>query len=968
MRTLFFKKFKILILFATIYAEASPTASTWLQVEDQAKLPRLSPSLQAQKTAKIRLKNGVEAYIISNPDIKQSGASVSVKTGSWNDPKEFPGLAHFVEHLLFMGTKAYPDEGNFMRYIAGGGGATNAFTSTDHTLYMFSVDHKAFIGALDRLAHFFIDPLLCTSSVERELQAIDQEFAKNLEHDGWRQYMVMKELSAPEHPYSQFSTGNTETLRKIPEDFLRGWFLENYTPHKIRVVVLSALPLEELIIHVSERFSLIPEKDTRGATRQITSPLFSSAQKGSWIFIEPIRDLKELSLHWELPSSLTSPAVEDMGALLAHLFSSPHEEGLIHTLREKGWIHDAYIGTNRLDDNTLCVEIAFPLTDKGLSYKDAVIKKTFESLSHLQKIDPRPYFEELKKLRTLSYQYQNAEAAFDTVTSLGRQLIREELSTFPERSYIPGHFSSSLFSELLASLTKESCSYVLAADPTQCGYTPQRIEKWMGVRYDVAPLDVENFFASAMHPQSPLILPPMNPFIPNTLTLIPQEETRDPLPSLLVNSSISQVYYQRDSLYNVPELSTILRIHSSLMNGSTKSAVLTELFCSLFQKQFDPTLYMASSAGLHAALAPEDLSIKLLVQGYSEKAPLLLEKLFRELKTFQSTKENFLIEKERLKSAYGNHSKELPVVQASQLIKHLLLSLKHTPAARKESLETVSYEDFVDFSKRLFHEIFLEALIYGNCSKEEALHMASLWEKILQASAMPDPHLLKNQVRLLPEKEGPFVVTEKTESSGKATILAIQLGSFSYESRAMQLLMERFIPELFFEELRTKQQTGYIAKSKGEDLEGELTEFFLVQSNTHQPSELLARFDLFLDELSQEIDTLIPKDSFLQAHAMLLHDLSQPPENMDLLSQHLFSLGFDYGGDFTQRLKLIASLEKITYEAMKLFVREKLSRNNRKRLAVLMEGVLPSPQNFTYQKLSKEEVAEMGELVSRELR
>src|SRR5579885_2979098 len=77
-------------------------------IEDKANLSILNPSLADRKIAKIRLDNGVEAYIISDPKADQSAAGIAVEVGSWDDPKEFPGMAHFCEHMLFMGTEAYP--------------------------------------------------------------------------------------------------------------------------------------------------------------------------------------------------------------------------------------------------------------------------------------------------------------------------------------------------------------------------------------------------------------------------------------------------------------------------------------------------------------------------------------------------------------------------------------------------------------------------------------------------------------------------------------------------------------------------------------------------------------------------------------------------------------------------------------------------------------------------------------------
>lgn len=55
------------------------------------------------------------------------------------DPWELPGLAHFCEHMLFLGTDKYPSENEYSKYISSHGGMTNAFTASDHTNYFFDI-------------------------------------------------------------------------------------------------------------------------------------------------------------------------------------------------------------------------------------------------------------------------------------------------------------------------------------------------------------------------------------------------------------------------------------------------------------------------------------------------------------------------------------------------------------------------------------------------------------------------------------------------------------------------------------------------------------------------------------------------------------------------------------------------------------------------------------------------------------
>ena len=224
-------------------------------IEDLSSLPLLNPDLSQRQTAKFRLSNGLEVLLVSDPSADQSAASIAVKAGSWDDPVAYPGMAHFCEHMLFMGTEKYPSENEFSALISNYGGTTNAFTAPNRTVYMFSSEQEGFLPILDRFAHFFIDPLFNPSGISREMHAVDQEFAKNIENDWWREYMIFKETGNPDHPNRMFSTGNSQTLAQIPQSSLKQWHKRNYGANRMHLVLYSSIPLESLKEKVVEIFS-----------------------------------------------------------------------------------------------------------------------------------------------------------------------------------------------------------------------------------------------------------------------------------------------------------------------------------------------------------------------------------------------------------------------------------------------------------------------------------------------------------------------------------------------------------------------------------------------------------------------------------------------------------------------------------------------------------------------------------------
>ncbi|MEQ2210136.1 hypothetical protein XENOCAPTIV_008851 [Xenoophorus captivus] len=99
--------------------------------------------------------NGLKAMLISDPTTDKSSAALDVHIGSLSDPENISGLAHFCEHMLFLGTEKYPKENEYSQFLSEHAGSSNAFTSGEHTNYYFDVSHEHLEGALDRYICLF---------------------------------------------------------------------------------------------------------------------------------------------------------------------------------------------------------------------------------------------------------------------------------------------------------------------------------------------------------------------------------------------------------------------------------------------------------------------------------------------------------------------------------------------------------------------------------------------------------------------------------------------------------------------------------------------------------------------------------------------------------------------------------------------------------------------------------------------
>lgn len=129
-------------------------------------MPEKSPNDERSYTG-LKLSNNIKILLISDPTVEKSACSVSVGVGSLEDPDHSLGLAHFLEHMLFMGSTKYPDHNSYSSFITSNSGYDNAYTSDSETNYYFEVKNSAFPEAVERLANFFTGALLTESCISK---------------------------------------------------------------------------------------------------------------------------------------------------------------------------------------------------------------------------------------------------------------------------------------------------------------------------------------------------------------------------------------------------------------------------------------------------------------------------------------------------------------------------------------------------------------------------------------------------------------------------------------------------------------------------------------------------------------------------------------------------------------------------------------------------------------------------------
>lgn len=341
------------------------------------------------------LANGLQLMIISDPDTDMAAASVNLHVGHFGDPAAMAGLAHFHEHMLFLGTEEFPVEGDYEKFLSENGGSSNAWTGTEDTNYYFHVKDAALEGALQRFSSFFKTPLLSEDAAEREMRAVDSEHKNNLPADNWRSFQLLKSLAAPDHPLAKFGTGNYETLcprdasadgssagdkrpyffpegGRDPVSELRAFNRRHYHASNMRVAVLSRRPMEELVPLVEQHFSGVPQapEGDGGPAEGAFFPF--EGRLGRRVEAVPVRELRRVELLFPMPPAANWRR-NHAYRLFSHVLGHEGPRSLHALLRKRGWARGLSAGTGLSIEDCVAFKLSVELTELGEQHVEEVV-------------------------------------------------------------------------------------------------------------------------------------------------------------------------------------------------------------------------------------------------------------------------------------------------------------------------------------------------------------------------------------------------------------------------------------------------------------------------------------------------------------------------------------------------------------------------------------------------------------------
>ena len=923
-------KFQVPRLFWAPFALFLVSCESTQVAENSSSKPLITSVQQIEKSPNdtrdyryLELTNGLKVVLISDQKADKAAASLTAFRGSFHDPSERLGLAHFLEHMLFIGTEKYPEPDGYFSFVQAHGGSSNAYTAPDHTNYFFDIQPEAFHEGLDRFAQFFISPLLQKAYVDREKNAVNSEYQLQMKDDGWRSFVVQKVALNPDHPVSKFNIGSLETLQGDVHASLLTFFDENYSANQMALVVLSNETLDEMQPWVTETF--LPIKNRRLEESKINKPIFTSGQLPAKLLFDNLKDIRRVGYTFPMPSIQTyyrKKPVQYISSLLGH-----EGAGSLHALlNEKGWIEGLSAGESQMDEGNSVMTVNISLTETGAAHVDEISAYLFAYLDLLKSGDIEAWiYQEQATIAQLAFRFSEKTSAMNVVRSIAPALQYYPAEDLLVAPYLMEEFDASLIRSFLTLLTKDNVLMTLSSP----GYEGQSTESWFGVSYD---LKLGEISVAAVD-SSALKLPEANPFLPESLDLT-QADTFGPKPVLADNGL--ELYMDTDLEFNVPRAV----IHVSLRNDggftALTDAAQSQLYSMLVQDDLNALGYPALLAGVSYQVAAPPRGFRVSVEGYNDKQLVLLEEVLSRLMSLDIKEDRFDVMKGELLKNLANSLKNKPFLQSYQRSKDELLDSSWTSEQLIGALEPVTSEGLAAWRDSVLDEVSIQGLVHGNVTRARVDELAGLLKK----------HVRINDVEpvspMVVELEGASSTLLKIDHNDASMVLYVQDEQSSFEHRARSKLLTHLVAPGFFSSLRTEQQLGYVVSAVNTQLRDRGGISFVIQSPVAGPDLLRDRTLAFMT-VQERVLSEMSDEEFGANKGGLIAKLTQRDKNLSQRSNRYWA-DLDQGvTTFDSNMQMAKAVSDLTKNDMQAFLKEVNGKLGNQYMMVYSEGKFALP-------------------------
>lgn len=832
------------------------------------------------------LDNKIKVIIINDSTTELCGCTLTVGTGSLEDniynreENISYGLAHFLEHMLFMGSKEYPDENYFMDFINTNGGSTNAFTADVNTTYTFTVNQTAFYEALKIFAGFFKNPLLKEECISREINAVNSEHLKNF-NQIWTSRNTYKKLYNNIHPAKSFTTGNLKTLQKksIREELIE-FYERYYNPETMNIVLFKNDKLNDdkdnkkLLELLNKTYGTIRKTDKHIIVKREYGNIL---QKNKLIKYVPISDVKSMAILYEIKmprniGDIEKYKIQPFGFLI-NLLGHEGENSIHKILSDNGWISDLSCELLCDYDDYGVIKLEISLSEIGYKNKINIIKIILDYVETIKKnleIDNehlKKLYYELLTINKLNYDKWTEPDLSGLMTNLSLELL-DITNPIEILSYETKLVDYEIIKPMLYDLIKDIKINNISIATCEQKYKDKlkHYDPHYNIEYKIYDSLNDVIMYKKMDDEI-YGLPPINKYINDTNILIKGED--DVKPIILREDKI-KLLYKFNSSFNIPDVvvTVIFELPNKDVDGimDTMNYLKTTLAMNSRYSDINTELYLMELTGQFIEIHLNGHYLIMTLYGYTSTIDKMIDYAIQKAIIDKPRNIAFDSAKAFAKETFENFIYNDLQYQVNEMISKKIMKKYSTIEEYLKIIDEIdidnSEETYVDMLKRSNLTLF----ITGNITKDHCINISRKFD-VLDISPIKvnikdiDINILYG--KNINKKKCKNTTNKNTYVSYLKYITSVRSTTENNDWAKIilfSLLFNSFVSNKFFDEVRTKDQFGYIVystlKFKGDVYYKNIFIEFVVQSPTYNFDQIVNRIELFIENTKTYIQNM----------------------------------------------------------------------------------------------------------------
>ncbi len=391
----------------------------------------------ASNFQKIKLSNGI-TILFEKRDLPVVSFSISNPFAASHETSDIKGIAHFIEHLVFTGTKTRTHE-DISREIEKRGGVLNAFTAQDVTSFWFKLPSEHLFSGIDILIDLLKNPKFEKEKFEKEKKVILEEI--KMYHDDPQRHVLDKiESNLYEKPFGESIAGSKETVSKLTRDFVEKYFKEKYSPENYIITMIGDADLNKVCKYIEKNFK--PENKSSTPQKIIKKHSETTEER---------EGIDQAHFVWAAHSPMADNdkkyTLEVLDAFLGNGMSSKlflkirEERGLAYSVRsalntEKTYsYYSIYVGTTKeaINEVKKLILECFDYAAKELTEKE--LQEAKERLIGLRKVSSEESVSVMNELIFAEISTGNAEEYYNyeqKINAVSLKDVKELARTLPK--------------------------------------------------------------------------------------------------------------------------------------------------------------------------------------------------------------------------------------------------------------------------------------------------------------------------------------------------------------------------------------------------------------------------------------------------------------------------------------------------------------------------------------------------------